>query len=262
MQKSLTWQQTACILLAIVIFVFVVMRFGGDISDEARQVGLYGLAVTVPLFVLVLVSHFRRVRKSDIYPDLLATIVPVQSIMQAGQCHFHIESGCLANGEIMIGVLAQNLLDAEGTLQLRFKSSVRSVDVPALHCVLPPAGIVRATMRFMTEATEKPYQFRLALLADHKGKGMAIRFGRRGTVTRRVNPAVTTIALLGGVVYAGGGTYLTLQVPAHSVPPELRQAPPASWELEEIWSAEDWPDVDVFRARLTGAATTETPATA
>jgi len=95
------------------------------------------------------------------------------------------------------------------------------------------------------------------LAASFKGKGSVIRFGRRALATRPVNPALTVAAAVGGHIVHGGGTFLHLEVPPHAAPADWDPKSSPEWDLEEIWSLDDWPDVEVAKERLAESASAQ-----
>lgn len=254
MDKPLTWQQVVIVLLVIAALGFAVCAWGGNIDPPTRVVGRYGFVATLAVMTALIGWHVARSRLADVYPDLLSAIVPPQSIFQIGQCHFHLFAEPLADGNAQLTLLVQNLLGGEGNFELRLHSNANDVSVPGVGFAVPPAALVRCQIVVVPVRSDHAWTARLQVDAKFRGKGKAIRFGRRRAVSKPVSPGVTALALLGGHLHTGGGTFLNVPIPPRDplepAGASSEDSEDAQWEFDVIWSLADWPNVDVVAPRL------------
>lgn len=261
--RTMTWQQTVCVLLVLAALIFAVMAFGeGSDLDNVRDIGRYGLALTIPLFVVLLAWHFRTTRGTDKYPDILSQMVPPEQIFQEGASHFWL----LARQEganLRVSVLIQSMRAGPGRfrLKLKQKGTMFTSTTPALPrplvCDVPGAAVVFADTSIRLPAAQTPSKLTFFLEPSFRGKGRFVRFARRGVVTKRVNTGMTLGLLLTGTLYAGGGTTCTVQLAPVGAEDATAPTDWYDWRAAEVWSPGDPVDVDTAAARLAERPTQE-----
>jgi hypothetical protein len=254
--RSLTWQQTLCVLLALAAVTFSVMAFGkGSDLDGVRHIGRYGLAITVPLFAVLLVSHFRATRRPDEYPDILSQLVPVEEIFEEGPSHFWFTAR-QEGQNLRVSVLVQNKRAGPGRFRLKLKhkgtmftSGARSLPSP-LICDVGGAAVVFADTSFPLPQLHAPSSLTFFIEPSFRAKGRSVRFARRGVVTKRVSTGVTLGLLLTGTLYAGGGTTCTVDLAPVGADETAAESDWYDWRAAHVWSPDDPVPVDVVVTRL------------
>jgi hypothetical protein len=261
--KPLTWQQVLAILVFIACFAFVVMAFGqGADLDPVRGIGRYGIAVCAPVFVALLVWHWRATHRPDLEPDVLAQLVPPLSQMQVGRAHLFV-SGQQDGRGVHLLVLVQNLCDGDGELRLNLRPKTSRgggrLIVPELRCQVPGTALLAARILVGVGPMDRPRTVQAYVDASFSSSGRQVRFGRRSAVTQRVSPALTAGLLLTGAVVAGGGTLLTLQLQPLPSQPDAADAAPQpeqyAWDAQVLWSPQRRAPVEQIAAELTATAT-------
>lgn len=208
--------RSLAILAGIAAGFFAIFAFGqGRDLDPMRPAMRIWFAIALAICLGATVWHFRRTRRADLVPDVLASLMPIESILEVGRCHLTIAAR-MSGSIVEIEGYAQNLNDGPGLLELTFidrspRPPGRRLQIPPLTCKVPPAAVVRFTGRFLCYGpVGRLYQ--VYLEGRYEARGRQVRFARRKVLSKRVSPAITAAALAAGTIYAGGGFFLSFTV--------------------------------------------------
>jgi len=173
-------------------------------------------------------------------PDILGQVCNPTGILHVGDAHLYL-GGALAGDSLLITVLAQNLFDADNDVEVALGvdkgAQFLGGSVPPLALRVPPSGVVGARLAVPVRTGKKRGEVKLSILAGSKAQGgNKVRFARRNALSKRVNPGLTAALLVTGTLYAGGGTFLTVEIPPGPLPGAGSGATGSSgWEAEAIW---------------------------
>ncbi len=262
-RRSMTWQQTVGVLLVIAAFIFAIMAFGeGSDLDGVRDIGRYGLAITIPLAIFLFAWNYRATHRPDEHPDILSQLVAPEQILQAGASHFAVlprqEGACLR-----VSVMIQNTRAGAGRfhLTLKRKGSVFTSATPplpgALWVDVGGASVVFADALVRLPPMHAASNLAFFLEPSFRAKGRQIRFARRAGVERRVHPVMTASLLFTGTLLTGGGITCTVPLTAVSDADAADSTDWYNWRAAEVWSPDDPVDVDIVAARLADRPTEE-----
>lgn len=213
--KPLTWQQGCAFLCSIVALVGAFLAFGADIEDALRNIGIWILLISVPSFIGLLTMHFIAHHRRDLEPDVLAQLVPPATIMQLGDSHFWLDAA-QASDRLVLRLLIQNIRDGEGEMRLTLKAKsgrdILGIADANMRVTLTGASLnaLLIPIPLSPRTSHRVIEFQVS--GSCKSTGTKVRFARRTAVTKPTSPVFTALALLGGQIVYGGGTFLKLNV--------------------------------------------------
>jgi hypothetical protein len=257
-RQPLTWQQALCVVLVPALLIFGGMAFADNEDGKSRTVGRYGFAASAGLFIVLLAWHFRKTRRPDLAPDILAAVFGPDLILQLGDVH--IAAAAWQDGPwLVVRAVLQNLRDGLGFLELRFEprggGDALAARLPRLSCEVEGSGVVDATVVVPIRPLAAPSQLKAFIVGKFRGAGRRVRFGRRMAVTERVKPVTTAAMLALGHVHYGGGTYLSLTLTPPPVPaPLLLPEAVGTWHVAPLWSPQEPATPEEVAARLKTSA--------
>jgi hypothetical protein len=240
-ERPMTWQQAVAVLAVIPTFLFVILLFAeGEDAQRLRHSAWLGLPASAAAVIFFTLWHFRRIRRPDLFPDILAQMVPQEQILQVGRCHLYIAARPCGIG-VEVGVFIQNLTDGLGILRLQFKPPFsvwgRSVIIPELECEVPPGAVIHAHGRFASDFDRSSVQ-KVYLEGNFYSTGKQVRFARRSVITRRMNPLLNLGLLLASHYHRRGGVYIEI-TPDAQVSGDETVDFDEQWTTSLIWSPEN-----------------------
>jgi hypothetical protein len=248
--KPLTWQQVLIVFCVLGLLPAAVFSWGPNIPNYARLPGMLAFFLLLAAIVALSISHVRRVNRSDLQPDILAQLFNPASVFQVGPMHFVIV-GRQIGRYLQLTVVVQNLKDGEGQFLLKFEpeiqrtlwvgktSGIFEAPLRPFDCTLHPASLVLANLRIPVAPLERKTEIRLWMRCSASATGTTVRFARRRAVTKRTSGWVTLLALFGGHVVTGGGTFLKINfVPTVGTDPEAQREGETSddWQALTLWT--------------------------
>jgi hypothetical protein len=239
-QRPVTWQEVVLVFLGLALIGGLILAWMPDIEPGVREIGKWILAIVIPLMIVVGVSEYRRLYRKDLFPDVLATLVPPEQIFQAGDAHFAI-TGDQEGEALRLVCLVQNLYDSENHFRLTLRPESGgdwlAYELPELLITLPAGAVTQAKLHMPLRLADKHGALKLLISAKSKAsRGRQVRFARRNAITMRVHSGVKLALLFTGHVVHGGGAFLTIPLGGYfqSRIAEHDYAP-AVWETAVIW---------------------------
>ncbi len=242
MQKELTIPTILAVLFGFIVFVALILVFGGDIEPQVRTVGVYLLIGSSFALLGCIRWHFALEGREDIYPDVLSTLVPSNEISEVGSAHISVRFE-QNDADFWIVVLAQNLVDASSLLVLDLEreagAKILPRRVPQLEMVLPPAAVVESRIKMRINDGGE-LKFKPVGACTPREQGTRVRFARRGVLQSELSSGLWLAGLLAGGMFLLGGTarYIRVSVSKPSARAEDHDDGPPSWQRDILWSPE------------------------
>jgi hypothetical protein len=245
-EKPLTWQQVVAVFILVAMGVAAVLAWGGNIEPEWRPRGVIAFWILLAIFLALLFSHYLKVNRSDLQPDMLADVFHERQILQLGPMHIWL-IGLQSGGRLRLLALVQNTRGGDGDILLRFQpqrhrawklttgGAIFFSDVPPLEAKLLPAAVIIATVDLALQPLPKPYDLRFFFSGGASARGETLRFARRRAITKPTSGWVTLLALIGGHIHGGGGTYVSMPI-APFDPSQLAAGAPPMWNVWTLWT--------------------------
>jgi len=250
--KPLTWQQIWLVILSPFLFSATILALASVGDTAASRIAWPVFGGLLAIVVLLIVLHVRRSRANDIEPDILALMVGPENVMHLGDAHLYVSATQVPEGLSLL-LLIQNVRAGEGKFRLSFGSDgnrdLLATDVPTAAVKLGPAAVAIG-MCVVPLASESGGSFAMALSGKCKMKGSLVRFVRRTAVTKKVNPALTGLALGAGHLIIGGGTFLRHRLAPAPLPATPLSEDQVEWNFGLIWEPGDPATPDAVQARL------------
>ena len=236
----MNWKETLMVFLVLGLIPAAILAWGGGVPDGYRLVSKLLVAFCLASLAGLGCWNWKSLSKPDIFPDVLAKLVNPRQIFEVGDAHFNL--GNLKHaGRRRVVCVAQNLVDSPNrfSLVLTAKGSgtrFMKHPIPNLEIVLPPAGVVQAMIDLpLNEVTAAAdLAIRMSVSTASEPGGRRIRFQRRNALTKSVNPALTVSLLAVGVLVAGGGVLMELELDSTDGP----GVDDAQWNVALVWKPE------------------------
>lgn len=242
--KALTWQQILAVFSGIFVIIGLGITFGADIPDKGRPIGAWILALSIPTLLGSIAHHATSYWRSDLEPDLLAKMFDPRRIYQVGDAHFWLEIHFIQD-YLLISLVAQNIRDADGDFLLNLEvtegQGILMMQQFSFGMHLGASELVAFVAPLPLGMRPQAQKIRFQLRGRCRIGGTKVRFARRVAVTQPVSPALTVLALLGGHIVHGGGTFVEMLVPA-GMPAAPADESARALEQQTIWSKGDSAD--------------------
>lgn len=237
--RPLTLPAGILVFVVIGLFVSLVLRFGGHTGPEEHPLGNLGLLACAIVGPLCYWWHRAVVSRPDLVPDVLSQLINPAFIRQIGVADI-AATAVQKFDRVRFTVLAQNRCDTPTRLTFSAQPRRRGLgplSPPELEFDLPAEGVFAAMYEVGLASVKRPFKVKIDIDCDApkpRGARQLIKT-RRPILGKPLSSWMIALALLGGHIMWGGGSFVELSLapfePQANAP---QDAPIESWQIRRI----------------------------